>query len=79
MNDKQLYEVLLRLDAAPTISVDDFALLVGIGRSTAYAAIAAGEVPSVRVGRRVRVPSAWVQSQLHRDGRQSDSQSVDRS
>lgn len=53
--------------SAPTISVDDFGRVFGIGRSSAYAAVRSGEVPSIRVGRRVRVPSAWVRAQLRLD------------
>ena len=30
--------------------------LLGVGRTTVYALLAAGELPSVRVGRSVRVP-----------------------
>jgi excisionase family DNA binding protein len=32
--------------------------LVGIGRNAAYRAAAAGELPAIRIGRRLRVPTA---------------------
>jgi excisionase family DNA binding protein len=38
-----------------TITVDEAADLIGIGRSTAYDAINRGELPHVRIGRRVLV------------------------
>ena len=39
--------------------------LLGVGRSKVYALLATGEIPSVRVGKSVRVPAAalrrWVE------------------
>ncbi|MBF6216106.1 helix-turn-helix domain-containing protein [Nocardia puris] len=64
MTGSAVREALHRLHAQPTVSVDDFAVLIGIGRSTAYSAIASGEVPSIRIGRRVRIPSRWLREQL---------------
>jgi excisionase family DNA binding protein len=44
--------------------------LLDIGRSTGYAMIASGELPSVRIGRAVRVPlnalKQWVERQTNR-------------
>ena len=48
----------------PTMSVDEYALVVGVSRSTAYAAVRAGEVPVIRVRRCIRVPVAAVIRQL---------------
>ncbi|WP_253784001.1 helix-turn-helix domain-containing protein [Nocardia amikacinitolerans] len=48
------------LQSSPTLSAADAAELLGIGRSTVYAAAKAGAVPSVRVGNRVRILSRWV-------------------
>lgn len=39
-----------------TLTVDEYAALVGVSRGTAYIAVNAGEVPSLRVGRRVLIP-----------------------
>ena len=40
----------------------------GLGRSTVYSLIASGVIPSIRIGRSVRVPAAglreWVETQL---------------
>ena len=41
-----------------TLTVDEAAVLLGIGRSLAYEAVARGEIPSIRVGRRYLVPVA---------------------
>jgi excisionase family DNA binding protein len=42
-------------DDRATLTVEEAALLIGIGRSTAYDAINRGELPHVRIGRRVLV------------------------
>jgi len=44
----------------PTLSVDETAELLAIGRSTAYGGIHSGQIPSIRVGTRIRVPTAAV-------------------
>ena len=45
---------------------------ISIGRSTGYALIASGELPSVRIGRAVRVPvdalKQWVERQTIKVG-----------
>jgi excisionase family DNA binding protein len=42
----------------PTISVEEAALLFGIGRNQAYEAVQRGEIPSLRFRRSIRVPTA---------------------
>jgi excisionase family DNA binding protein len=44
------------LQGRATIRVDECARLLGIGERQAREAIARGELPSIRVGRRVLVP-----------------------
>lgn len=39
-----------------TISVDEAAALLGISRSAAYDCVKSGELPSLRMGRRVLIP-----------------------
>jgi excisionase family DNA binding protein len=41
-----------------TIGVEEAAAVLGIGRATAYAAAGTGDLPVIRVGRRVLVPVA---------------------
>lgn len=41
-----------------TITVEEAAELVGMSRSAAYRAAARGQLPTVRLGRRLRVPTA---------------------
>ena len=41
-----------------TLTVDETAKCLGIGRNSAYEAIARGEIPVVKVGKRLLVPKA---------------------
>jgi excisionase family DNA binding protein len=41
-----------------TLTVEETAALLRIGRGTAYAAIRDGSLPSIRVGKRILVPAA---------------------
>ncbi|WP_063047383.1 helix-turn-helix domain-containing protein [Nocardia pseudovaccinii] len=56
--------MLQRLLNEPTVSVPDAARLLGVGKSTVYAAVKSGGVPAIRVGNRVRIPSRWVREVL---------------
>lgn len=48
----------MRTDDLPlTITVEKAGELLGIGRRTAYRAAATGELPTVRIGRRLLVPT----------------------
>jgi excisionase family DNA binding protein len=44
--------------------VEEAAELLGICRKHAYDAVAVGEIPSVRIGRRILVPRAALQKML---------------
>ncbi|WP_406238523.1 helix-turn-helix domain-containing protein [Nocardia sp. NBC_01009] len=57
-------DALERLLNEPTVSVPDTARLLGVGKSTVYTAVKSGEVPAIRVGSRVRIPSRWVRKVL---------------
>jgi excisionase family DNA binding protein len=50
-----------------TLTVEEAARLLGIGRSAAYAAAARGELPTVRLGRRLVVPRAALDRLLSGD------------
>lgn len=47
-----------------TISVEEAAKILGIGRNTAYEAARSGELPTIRVGRRILVPYAAIERML---------------
>ena len=46
----------------PTVSVEEAGALLGISRKTAYRAVERGEIPSLRYGKRLRVPTASLRS-----------------
>ncbi len=48
----------------PTITVARLASLLGVSRGTVYEAVRAGTVPSLRIGRRIVVPTARILSLL---------------
>ena len=50
-----------------TITVDEVAAVLRIGRSAAYDAVHRGEIPHVRIGRRVLVPVARLMTMLGAD------------
>ena len=41
-----------------TLTVEQAAKVLGIGRSTAYELVHTGDIPSLRLGRRIVVPAA---------------------
>ena len=45
-------------ETTPTLSVEEAAEALGIGRSACYECVARGEVPVIRLGRRLRVPTS---------------------
>ena len=42
----------------PTLRVSEVASLLGLGLGSAYEAVRRGEIPSLRLGRRILVPTA---------------------
>jgi len=48
-----------------TFSVDETAKILGIGRNLAYEAVARGEIPVIRVGKRLLVPKAALEKLLN--------------
>ncbi|MDV7099706.1 helix-turn-helix domain-containing protein [Gordonia amicalis] len=55
------------MKSQPTISVKEYALIVGVHRTTAYEHAESGALPTIRVGRTIRVPSSFVLRQLGLD------------
>lgn len=43
-------------DLPPILTVEQTAKLLGISRGLAFAAVRTGDIPSVRIGRRILVP-----------------------
>jgi len=51
----------------PTMALDDLVPILGMGRSSIYNAVARGEIPVIRLGRRLRVPTAALRRMLQLD------------
>jgi excisionase family DNA binding protein len=47
-----------RPEDVPTLTVEQAAAVLGIGKSSAYAAVNRGEIPAIRLGHRVLIPTA---------------------
>ena len=48
-----------------TFTVEETAKILGVGRNSAYEAIARGEIPVVKVGKRLLVPKAALEKLLN--------------
>ena len=51
-------------DTRLTLTIQEAAERLGIGRSAAYEAARAGELPTIRIGRRLVVPKAALEQML---------------
>lgn len=47
-----------------TYTIDEVAEILGIGRSSAYQAAQTGEIPTIKVGRRLLVPKVALEHML---------------
>jgi len=47
-------------DLPLTLRVEDLMPILGIGRNTAYELVRSGQIRSVRIGRKIRIPKAEV-------------------
>jgi len=48
-----------------TFTVEETAKILGIGRNSAYEAVARGEIPVIKVGKRLLVPKAALEKLLN--------------
>jgi excisionase family DNA binding protein len=48
-----------------TLTVDETAKILGIGRNSAYEAVARGEIPVIKIGKRLLVPKAALEKLLN--------------
>ena len=51
-----------------TLTVEETAQLLGISRGLAFQAVARGDIPSIRIGRRILVPVARLRTLLQGTG-----------
>ena len=52
----------------PTMTVEEAGDALGVSRASAYEGVRSGAIPSIRVGRRIVVPTAKVRRMLGLDG-----------
>jgi len=55
-----------------TMSVPEAANYLGIGRNSAYEAARTGQIPTIRIGRLLRVPVAAMERMLDQAGRDGE-------
>ncbi len=55
----------------PVVTVEHAGRILGIGRSAAYQAASRGDLPTIRIGRRLVVPTARLRALLGIDESQS--------
>jgi excisionase family DNA binding protein len=48
----------------PTITIDEVCPILGLSRSATYQAASNGEIPTIRIGRRILVPTAALRRML---------------
>jgi excisionase family DNA binding protein len=53
-----------------TLSVEETAKVLGIGRNSAYEGVRTGEIPSIRIGKRILVPRLALEQILKDAGSQ---------
>ena len=51
-----------------TYSVEEAALLLGISRNSCYEAVRKGEIPTIRLGRRLLIPRSRLEAMLDDGG-----------
>jgi excisionase family DNA binding protein len=60
-------------DRALTLTVEEAAAALGVSRGLAYEAVRLGQIPSIKIGRRLLVPRAALSAMLESAARPSDS------
>lgn len=51
-------------DTTPTVTVEQAGEILGLSRQSAYSAVSRGEIPSLRFGRRLVVPTVQLRQLL---------------
>ncbi len=56
-------------DLPITLRVEDLMPILGIGRNTAYELVRSGQIKSIRIGRKIRIPKTEVLAFLNRNSK----------
>jgi excisionase family DNA binding protein len=59
-----------------TMTVDEVAVALGVNRLTAYAGVKRGQIPSIRIGKRILVPRVAFERMLECAGAQQQKSEV---
>lgn len=58
------------------LKVAELCEATGMSRSAAYSAITAGLIPSIRIGKSIRIPlvalNQWIEQQMHQQGAEAE-------
>ena len=65
--------MVVEVDKKLTVTVDEAAALLGISRTLAYDGVRTGEIPSIRIGRRLLVPRQALERILQAERTNSES------
>ena len=57
-------EIEIRIPKKLTRSPVEVAKILGIGKNAVYESVKRGEIPSVGLGRTIRIPTTWVKARL---------------
>jgi len=57
-------EIEIRIPKKPTLSPVEVAKILGIGKNAVYESVKRAEIPSVGLGRTIRIPTTWVKARL---------------
>jgi excisionase family DNA binding protein len=49
----------------PTLTVSEYVDLTGLDRKTVLDGVKRGEIPAMKVGRALRIPTVWARSQIY--------------
>ena len=58
----------MKMTERATLDVDEAAKILGLSRNAAYSAVAAGQLPAIRLGRRIVIPRAALERMLESVG-----------
>ena len=57
-------EIEIRIPKKPTLSPVEVAKILGIGKNAVYESVKREEIPTVGLGRTIRIPTTWVKARL---------------
>jgi excisionase family DNA binding protein len=62
----------MKNDEKKVLTVEETARILRLGRAAAYAAIASGDIPSIRIGRRILVSRTVLENMLSESNKRSN-------